>query len=349
VDKVERNEKKSERLRGPGFWETLREAFLGARRPMDCVQVEVSSRCPARCTYCPHTVLASRWRPRDMGMGTFQRLWPLLRLSSRVHLQGWGEPLLNPAFFEMAALACKAGCQVSTTTCGLRMDEGTARRLVDSGLDIVAFSLTGTDAGSNAARKGADFERVVAAVDTLQRVRRARMGVHLEVHFAYLMLASEMEAVAALPALARRLGVHAVVVSTLDYLPEPGLAPEAFGPDEPEKRARAAALLAETAAEARRLEVGFDASLQDPSTPGTGCRENVARALFVSAEGDMSPCVYVNLPVNGPDPRRRVFGNVNAADPVAIWEGEAFARFRQGLAGGDPDSACRGCPKRFMG
>ncbi len=337
------------RFRRPGFWETLREDFLGVRRPFDCVQVEVSSRCPARCTYCPHTVLADRWQSRDMAIGTFERLWPLMRASARVHLQGWGEPLLNPAFFDMAALARRAGCAVSTTTCGLRMDEGTARRLVDSGIDIVAFSLTGTDAASNAARRGADFERVAAAVAGLQAVRRARMGVHLEIHIAYLMLASGMEAVAGLPALARRLGVHAVVVSTLDTLPEPGLAPEAIGPHETEKRARAAALLAEAAAEAKRLGVGFDWSLADPAAPGTGCRENIARSVFVSADGAMSPCVYVNLPVHGPDPRRRVFGNVNAEDPLSIWEGEAFRRFRERLSCGDADPACRGCPKRFMG
>ena len=337
------------RFKGPGFWETLREAFLGVRRPLDCVQVEVSSRCPARCSYCPRTVQAGRWQPRLMTADTFARLWPLMRRSGRVHLQGWGEPLINPAFFEMAALARRAGCAVSTTTCGLRIDPPLARRLVDSGIDIVAFSLAGTDAATNAARQGAEFERVIAAIDTLQEVRRARGGVHMEVHIAYLLLASRMEALRGLPALAKRLGVHAVVVSTLDYLPEPGLAPEAFSPDEPEKRARAGALLAETAAEAGRLGVAFSGSLPDSAASGRNCRENIARSVFVSADGGMSPCVYVNLPVEGPDPRRRVFGNVNAADPLAIWEDEAFRRFREGLASGDPDPVCRGCPKRFTG
>ncbi len=343
-----KNENRTIPFPQPGFWETLREDFLGARRAFDCVQVEVSSRCPARCTYCPHTLFAGRWEPQDMTIGTFRRLWPLVRMSRRVHLQGWGEPLLNPAFFEMAALAREAGCAVSTTTCGLRMDAETARRLVESGIDVVAFSLAGTDAVSNAARQGVDFERVAAAVAGLQAIRRERMGVHLEVHIAYLMLASVMEAVRGLPALARRLGVHAVVVSTLDYLPEPGLAPEAFGLDETEKRARAATLLAETSAEARRLEVGFDWSLQGLGGPGTGCRENIARSLFISADGQMSPCVYVNLPVHGPDPRRRVFGNVNADDPLAIWGARAYRHFRERLAAGDPDPVCRGCPKRFM-
>ena len=65
----------------PGFWETLRESFFGTRRPFDCLQVEVTSRCPGRCTYCPRTILQEKWLSRDMEMETFSRLWPLLRQS----------------------------------------------------------------------------------------------------------------------------------------------------------------------------------------------------------------------------------------------------------------------------
>lgn len=54
------------------------------------------------------------------------------------------------------------------------------------------------------------------------------MGVHLELHFAYLMLASQMEAVEGLPDLMDELDVHAAVISTLDYIAAPGLEAEAF-------------------------------------------------------------------------------------------------------------------------
>jgi MoaA/NifB/PqqE/SkfB family radical SAM enzyme len=264
-----------------------------------------------------------------------------------VHLQGWGEPLLNPAFFEMAALARKAGSQVSTTTCGLRMDAELALRIVESGIDIVAFSLAGTDTASNASRHGVDFDRVCDAVSMLQTIRRDRMGVHLEIHFAYLMLASRIDAVRGLPALMQRLGVHAAVISTLDYLPEPSLEAEAFQPHEAEKLAGAAAILGETAVEARRLGLAFHYELPSPGGAGTSCRENISRSLFIAADGAMSPCVYVNVPADVVDPRRRIFGNVREQDPIDIWESERFRRFREGLACGDPDLSCKTCPKRF--
>jgi MoaA/NifB/PqqE/SkfB family radical SAM enzyme len=332
-------------FRGPGFWETVRERVLGVRRPLDCLQVEVTSRCPGRCIYCPHTTMGEEWQSRDMDMDTFSRLWRLMRRSSRVHLQGWGEPLLNASFFAMAGLARKAGCAVSTTTCGLLMNEEVAGKLVETGLDIVAFSLAGTDAASNASRRGVDFDRVCEAVSTLQNVRRSLKSVHPEVHIAYLMLASAADAVRGLPALMHRLGVHGAVISTLDYVPIPELASEAFGPHETEKLARASTVLRETDEEARRLGMGFHWALPNPDARGTSCRENIARSLIVAADGSISPCVYVNLPGGGSE--RRIFGNVRDQDPLAIWESEDFRRFRDRLASGEPDLPCLTCVKRF--
>ena len=335
-------------FRGPGFWDTIKTQFLGVRRLLDCIQVGVTSRCPGRCTYCPHTTLRERWESRDMDMDTFSRLWPLLRQSARVHLQGWGEPLLNPAFFDMAVLGRKAGCAVSTTTCGLRMNSEIAAKIVKSGMDIIAFSLAGTDAPSNASREGVDFEQVCEAITTLKSACREHKVRHLEIHFAYLMLASAMEAVAGLPALMQRLGVHAAIVSTLDYIAEPGLEAEAFSPPEADKLERAAAILAETAAEARRLGLGFHYELPSPAASGTACRENIGRTLYVSADGGISPCVYVNVPADIFDPKRRVFGNVREQNPLEIWESADFRRFRERLAKGDPGRPCQTCPKRFM-
>lgn len=336
-----------ESFREPGIWETLRERFLGVRRLLDCLQVEVSSRCPGRCRYCPHTVMKEQWQGRDMEMATFTRLWPLMRRSSRVHLQGWGEPLLNPAFFEMTALARKAGSAVSTTTCGLIMNEELAEKLVESGLDIIAFSLAGVDVATNASREGVAFERVCEAISVLQAVRRARQGVHLEIHLAYLLFASNIAAVRGLPALMQRLGVHAAVISTLDYLPCASLKPESFSLDEPDKLAEAASILRETGSEVRRLGMDFFWSLPDPGAPGTSCRENIARSLFVAADGSVSPCVYLNLPVADDTNRNRIFGNVLTQEPLAIWESDQFRRFREALAEGNPDRTCLACVKRY--
>lgn len=331
-------------LRGPGVLELLRELITHAPRPMRCVQVEITSRCMARCIYCPHTT-ESHWQSRHMQDAVFAALWPLLRAADRVHLQGWGEPLLHPRFFDYAALAAKAGCRVSTTSCGLTMDAAMAENIVKSGMDIIAFSLAGTDAHSHdSARKGASFERVCEVVNILQRARKARYGVHLEVHFAYILLADRIEAVRGLPALMDALDVHAAVVSTLDYVALPEHAALAFAPHERDKIDAARTVLQQAASAAysqgRSLHFGLPGVAPLPE-----CREQIQSTLYVDADGNISPCIYVNVPDNTPKPY--VFGNALCTNAMDIWRSPDFVAFRKAQLEGTPAPPCVHCAKRF--
>ena len=331
-------------LKGPGLWASLRE--LMHPREIECLQVEVTSCCPGKCTYCPHTTRADVWKSRHMQPETFAALFPIMKKTARVHLQGWGEPFLNPWFMDFVELARRAECSVSTTTCGLRMDEELAERIVQSGVDIVAFSLVGTDEESNAARAGVPFSKVEEAVRLLQAARKKHNAVHLEIHLAYLMLASNVEAVRGLPALMEEWGVHAVVVSTMDYIPSPEMEHEAFAPHERGKIEAARAVLEEVGAEVRASGRDFYASLPAPE-PAPCCRERAHRTLYADASGEISPCVYLNVPMDAEQPRRTVFGQVNDTDVTAIWDIPEYQAFRRAVETADPPAACVSCAKRF--
>ncbi|MGN1038752.1 MAG: radical SAM protein, partial [Mailhella sp.] len=108
-------------FRSPGILQDIRELFTP--RELECLQVEVTSCCMGKCTYCPHTTHAGKWKSRHMAPETFASLWPAMVKASRVHLQGWGEPFLNPYLMDFVSLARKAGCSVSTTTCGMLINE----------------------------------------------------------------------------------------------------------------------------------------------------------------------------------------------------------------------------------
>ncbi len=284
-----------------------------------------------------------------MALATFQRLRPLMRRAVRVHLQGWGEPLLNPAFFTMAALARRAGCAVSTTTSGLGLTEKMATALVAAQLDIVALSLVGTDEKSNSPRAGISFNELCRAVELLRHAKRASQAEYPKIHFAYLLLASNMAAISGLPALMQRLGVDSAVVSTLDYLPSPELRGEAFLADDPDKLAAAAAILAETAAAARGMAQNFHYSLPNWRSGGSGCGENIDRSLFVTAHGEVTPCVFRAIALETSTGHGLTFGNVNTMEPLAIWDSPSYRAFRQALSSGNPDAVCRVCPKHFLG
>lgn len=330
-----------------GFWQGLQDVCGLRRRSVGVTQVEVTSICPNRCGYCPRTTCEAYWKSRHMLPGTFARLWPLFRESGRVHLQGWGEPLLHPDFLDMVAFAREAGCSVSTTTSGRYMTRDLAEELVESGLDVIAFSLAGATAGTNdSLRAGTPFERVLESIRVLQEVRRARGGVHLEIHIAYLLLASRIGDIGLLPRLMQELGVHATVVSTLDGNLVPQWRGECFGSEEREKVLEARGALEAAAAQARSLGLDFHFSLPRPEPTGR-CFEDAEHSVFIDAEGNLAPCVHLNLPTNLDDPRRRVFGSCLTDDPIAVWNSEPFASFRAALAAGDPDISCLNCLKRF--
>ncbi len=335
-------------FRAPSAWELIKDLVRPKARLLDCMQVEVTSHCGARCTYCPHTTEASTWKGQHMDALTFANLWPLLRQANRVHLQGWGEPFLHPHFFDYVAFARKAECFVSTTSCGLHMTQDTANRIFESGMDILAFSLAGTDESTNAARKGADFHKVCENIRMLEALRKKHMAVHLEIHVAYLMLADRMEAVVALPALMHDLGVPIAVISTLDYVPTPALASLALPPEKTTELAQAAAYLAEAQAQAQRYGVQLYSAL--PSrVAATQCRENIQKSVYVDASGAVSPCVYLNVPATETEAQSKIcFGNVNEEEATALWAKADFATFRRLHAEGRPSHPlCQSCVKRF--
>ncbi len=328
----------------PSVWQLIKDLVRPTERPFQCIQVEITSQCAARCTYCPHTTDAATWQGQHMQVSTFANLWPLLQQSTRVHLQGWGEPLLHPHFFEFVAFARKAGCLVSTTSCGLHLQEKTALRILDSGIDIMAFSLAGTDAQSNDARQGADFHKVCEKILLLQKLRTQKMAVHLELHLAYILLADRLEAAQGLPELLQHLGISTAIISTLDYIPQPELQHLALRPEQHDVLARAKHILQKTQAHAEQLGIQCHYALPSCTTKGT-CRENIQKNLYVNAMGDISPCVYLNVPSQ--HSAKAIFGNIHEEHVLDIWHKKSFMHFRQSHASGTPTQAlCQKCIKR---
>ncbi|MDL2285679.1 radical SAM protein [Desulfovibrio sp. OttesenSCG-928-F07] len=333
-------------LKGPGFLETVKGLINPLPKMFDVLQIEVSSTCPASCTYCPHTTMADEWKNALISPQTYAAAWPLFRQAGRVHLQGWGEPFLHPQFFDFVELARRADCQVSTTSCGLIMNEALALKIVKSGLDVVAFSLAGVTAAGNASRAGAPFDKVCTAIKLLQKVRKEHMAVHLELHIAYMVLASQIDEMYGLPDLLDELDIHAAVVSTMDFVPSKEMAHEAFMPHEQEKIAKARTVLEEISktAQSRGREIFY--SLPKPE-PRNTCLEHIERSLYIAADGAVSPCIYVNLPTTTANPMRRVYGNINNENPLDIWNKPEYAAFRSNLANATPDLNCQSCPKRY--
>ena len=347
-------------------------------RPFEAFQIEVTSRCNLKCVMCPVTVLADHWPARDMAWATFERAAEAFGRTNWVYLQGWGEPLLHRRIFEMIGRAKASGCRVGFTTNGTRLRRGTGARLLDAGLDLLAVSIAGASAATHEAiRVGSDFAKLAQNLRQFLRLRGGHGGARPKVEIFYLMTRTNLAELPRAVELAAELGADELVATNLDYVMTPGLdALRAYG-EGPPARALGAAL-EDARAAARRTGIAFrpyPLAFREMAV----CDLNPLKILFISADGEVSPCVYTSLTGQASIPRvfdgRAVevpvvsFGNLNERPLAEIWESAAYREFRAlfagrvrgasrmllgALAGGAAEEqeapapeACRTCPKLY--
>ncbi len=329
-------------------------AFLSHFLPQrfDWLQIEVTSHCNAACRYCPHTLYHSHWQHRHLPLEVYQRLRPALKKVDLVYLQGWGEPFLHPDFFALVAMARQAGCRVGTTTNATLLTPEVISRIVSSGLDILAFSLTGLGSRHDYWRPGTSFDQVLDAIRLLRDEKRRQGRDTPHVHIAYLLLRSGLPDLARLPEALQDLGIAQVVISTLDLVAAPHLRFEAL------RLAGPAAWrdLQQHCAEVIKAGARRGLTIHPPPLPSPGqhpiCPENILRAAVISADGQVAPCVYLNVPTqegwqflsHTSRPLQPChFGHVQDRPFPAIWQARPYRAFRRTWQRGQPPPSCQDC------
>ena len=103
-----------------------------SRRPFRVAQIEITSRCSTGCVFCPHDALSKTWVEGDMSLAMYrEHIAPYLDQFELVYLQGWGEPMLHPALWDMLRLAGGKGCRTGFTTNGANLREEQSRLLLE--------------------------------------------------------------------------------------------------------------------------------------------------------------------------------------------------------------------------
>lgn len=146
------------------------------------LDVEITSRCNLRCTFCDKLPLLAADQLGDMSLVLYKkildeggegRLWGL-KLSYR------GEPLLHPQVVDMVAYAKARGVlDVYFNTNGMLLSENLALGLMDAGLDRISVSMEGTDpVAFERERRGAKFGRILRNLDRLISLRTQKGFAH---------------------------------------------------------------------------------------------------------------------------------------------------------------------------
>jgi MoaA/NifB/PqqE/SkfB family radical SAM enzyme len=331
------------------------ERILSLFQPKwDWIQVEVTTECNATCSYCPRTVYRNSWKDRHLPLETFRKLRPVMGRARHLHLQGWGEPLLHPFFFEMVATGKAAGCQVGTTTNGMLLNKEGVERVFQSELDVVAFSLAGTDEKNDRVRKGTSLSKVLEVIRTLKREKEKQGTTKPAIHVAYMLLRSGIVGLGNLPRLLQGCGVSDVVISFLDFVPSVELQDEVIAPRTPSEREKLRSLLEAVREEGEKLNITIHHPYGSPGYEGDTCTENVLRALCIASDGSVTPCVYTNLQTHqafyvlAGEKRtyeRLIFGNINEQSLKKVWRQRTYRAFHRSFRTGQLPAPCRGCPK----
>lgn len=346
----------SNSLRQRSLGEKIRARIATLRHPvLDWLQFEVTTRCNAACTYCPHTVYRQNWTNTDMPLELFKTLAPAMRKAKMVHLQGWGEPFLHPDIFSMIRFAKQQGCRVSTTTNGMCLDDARIDDILSSGLDILAFSLAGFGEKNAGIRIGTDSSHVTALIRKIHLKKLALGRAIPRVHVAFMLFPSTLHEIEQIPHKFAGIGIDEVVISTLDFTATPELLREALRPVSAEDYSDLCQQIGMMVDACRRAGLPVHFRLPSPVSQNRLCTENVLASAFISADGKVSPCAYSALPVagvfysedHGMQPYDRIgTGCITEVSFPEVWAGAAAKAFRDSFAAGEYAPLCRYCQKR---
>jgi MoaA/NifB/PqqE/SkfB family radical SAM enzyme len=188
----------------------------GGEESVTFLQVEPTTRCNYTCGFC----CGRHMDQSDMSLETFARVLEQFPRVRHLELQGEGEPLLHPDFFEMLGLARARGIRVSTITNGSLFTAGNIDKLLDSGLTSILISIESPDPGEFRSIRGGKLEKVLRGIQALIEARKRRDLTGPVVGFAVTVLKETRDRLPEIAALYKRLqmdgGVLLHILSAMD-------------------------------------------------------------------------------------------------------------------------------------
>jgi radical SAM protein with 4Fe4S-binding SPASM domain len=319
------------------------------------LQIEPVGQCNLRCQMCP--IMFRRDGPPDgpvafLEMDKFLCILDQFPDLEELQLQGLGEPLMHPRFFDMVTAAADRGIQVSTNTNATLLNDQRAERCVTSGLAHIHISIDGATAETyERIRVRSHFDRVIRNIEGLVGARRRLKSATPRIRMVVVAMRQNLHEFPDLVRLARRLEIDSVFVQHLCHDFGESSLPAPYKPmrdfvdeqtligEDPERVERYF-----TEARAVAKELGVDLRLPRtrprPHPPGTPGPQRCAwpwRGAYLSYQGLAMPCCMVATP------DRINFGNMAEQGVEAVWEGEAYQAFREALSSETPPEVCRSC------
>jgi MoaA/NifB/PqqE/SkfB family radical SAM enzyme len=237
----------------------------------------------------------------------------------------------------MVKIAKGEGCSVGFTTNGALLNKQLIHELIRVEIDHIGVSIAGAkEETHNQIRRGSNFTKLMKKINLISETK-IKLGFEKpRVLLLYLMTRRNINELPQSIDLASNVGAEVVVATNIDYIGDSRQEEmRAFSCTKPDNIFSDLLKLTEK----RSVETGvkfhsFPLSLKDSPV----CGEDPIRSIYVSEKGDVSPCVYLNLPI-GKIPRLfcgskdsinpLIFGNINETDLLQIRNNQEYLSFRR--------------------
>lgn len=319
------------------------------------VQIEPVGQCNLRCEMCPIQFRRDgppNGPPAFMAWETFVSLLDGFPELKRLHLQGLGEPMMHPRFFDMVRYGAERGIEVTTNSNLTLLNATRAQRLIESGLRTLYFSIDGATAETyERIRKRAHFERVTANLQGMLEARRRLASATPRLQIVMVIMRQNLHELPDIVRMAHGWSADGVFVQHLSHdFGEPTL-PEEYRPMRDYIAAQSLAhedpgRIEKYFGEARQVAESLGITLRLPRTTpkrypdGTTGRDRCDwpwTGAYISYEGYMMPCCMVATP------DRMNFGKVTEHTLLSVWNGPEYNAFRDRLDSDTPPDICRSC------
>jgi radical SAM protein with 4Fe4S-binding SPASM domain len=319
------------------------------------LQVEPVGQCNLRCRMCPVQFRRDGppyGPPAFMDFDVFTRLLDQFPDLEELQLQGLGEPMMHPRFFDMVAYAASRGIKVGTNSNLTLLNAKRSELCVTSGLAELHASIDGASAETyEEIRVRSHFDRITRNLEGLVEARRRLGSTTPRLRMVAVVMRRNLPEIADLVRLAHRLEIDSLFVQHLCHDFGESSLPAHYAPmrefvdvqtllgDDP---ARVERHFGEARAVAEELGVDLRLPLTRPRShpPGTPGPERCNwpwNGAYVSYQGLAMPCCMVATP------DRIHLGNMAERGADAVWNGPEYEEFRAALSSDSPPEVCRSC------
>lgn len=311
------------------------------------INIEVTTRCNLRCTYCARTIYTRP--PEDMPESHFAYLLDLLPNSYRVVLAGLGEPTLHPQITDFVRLATERKRHISIVSNATHLTLQRAQALINAGLNGITFSLDSVDDNIAArVRPGMSPQIILKNIQTFTSLARSSPVA------TAVFTAVSAETLKHLPQLAQAIaisGVDAWMVTDLNFEWNrcQSLAGQGFADAKASIKAALKVafsyqlpVLSVQGLEALGLAVHYLRYLLYPPQQlfkrtrlHTACK-SPWQTLAVDVQGNVTQCDCQP---------QALLGNLYTQSLSSIWNGEAMRTWRRRMVSDHPPKKCVTCPR----